>query len=82
MMLTSNLIKMRLNIIPDVILAKDRIDEYELKQYRKGIETRNSQIEKMGIERLYARTNIGFEIKVQASVFALSVTILNYSFPQ
>lgn len=44
------------------------IDEYELKQCRKGIETRNSQIEKMGIERLYARTNIGFEIKVHPSV--------------
>ncbi len=26
MMLTSNLIKMRLNIIPDVILAKDRLE--------------------------------------------------------
>ncbi len=53
------------------------IDEYELKHYRTGIEMRNSQIEKMGIERLYARTNTGFEIKVHASVFALSVTILN-----
>ena len=50
---------------------------YELKQYRKGIETRNSQVEKMGIERLYARINTGFEIKVHASVFALSVTTLN-----
>ncbi len=38
------------------------IDEYELKQYRKGIEIRNSQLEKMGIERLYALTNIGYEI--------------------
>ncbi|MCA1606203.1 MAG: IS982 family transposase [Acidobacteria bacterium] len=53
------------------------IDEYELKQYRKGIETRNSQVEKMGIERLYARTNLGFEIKVHASMFALSITTLN-----
>jgi len=57
--------------------ALEWIDEYELKQYRKGIETRNSQLEKMGIERLYARTNTGFEIKVHASVFALSVTTLN-----
>jgi hypothetical protein len=55
----------------------DWLDEVELKQYRKSIETRNSQIEKMGIERLYARTNMGFEIKVHASVFALSVTTLN-----
>ena len=55
----------------------DWLDEVELKQYRKSIETRNSQIEKMGIERLYARTNTGFEIKVHASVFALSVTNLN-----
>ncbi len=53
------------------------IDEYELKHYRTGIEMRNSQIEKMGIERLYARTNTGFEIKFHASVFALSVTDLN-----
>jgi hypothetical protein len=53
------------------------IDEYELKQYRTGIETSNAQLEKMGIERLYARTNTGFEIKVHASVFALSVTNLN-----
>lgn len=53
------------------------IDEMELKQCRKSIETRNSQIEKMGIERLCALTSTGFEIKVHASVFALSVTTLN-----
>jgi hypothetical protein len=28
----------------------------------------------MGIERLYARTNDGFEIKVKASIFALAIT--------
>jgi hypothetical protein len=50
------------------------LDQLELEQYRKGIETRNSQIEKMGIERLYARTNDGFEIKVKASIFALAIT--------
>lgn len=42
-----------------------------LRAYRHGIETLNSQAEKMGIERLYARTNAGFAIKVAASVVAL-----------
>lgn len=42
-----------------------------LREYRHGIETLNSQAEKMGIERLYARTNAGFAIKVAASVVAL-----------
>jgi hypothetical protein len=43
-----------------------------LKQYRKGIETANSQLERMGIQRLHARTNEGFSIKVLASLFALA----------
>ena len=46
-------------------------DWCDLKYYRHGIETRNSQLEKMGLERLYARTNEGFSLKVQASLFAL-----------
>lgn len=46
----------------------------ELGQYRKSIETANSQLEKMGLERLYARTNPGFEIKVWANLLALAFT--------
>jgi hypothetical protein len=37
-----------------------------------SIETINSQLESMGIERLHARTNLGFEIKVHASLLALA----------
>jgi hypothetical protein len=33
------------------------VDDLELREYRHTIETVNSQLEKMGIERLYARTN-------------------------
>jgi hypothetical protein len=43
-------------------------------EYRHTIETVNSQCEKMGLERLYARTNPGFELKVLASIIALSCT--------
>lgn len=46
-------------------------ERQRLAEYRHGIETVNSQAEKMGLERLYARTNAGFEIKVAASVVAL-----------
>jgi hypothetical protein len=49
-------------------------DEMDLKRYRKTIETVNSQGEKMGMQRLHARTNIGVEIKVHASLFALACT--------
>jgi hypothetical protein len=53
------------------------IDEYELDQYRRRIETINSQLESMGVERLHARTHTGFEIKVHASLLALSFINLN-----
>ncbi len=42
-----------------------------LEEYRHGIETLNSQAEKMGLQRLYARTNEGFLLKVEATVLAL-----------
>ena len=51
-------------------------DEMNLKRYRKPIETVNSQMEKMELQHLHARTNEGFEIKVQASLFALSLANL------
>ena len=42
-----------------------------LKEYRPSVETANSQLEKMGIQRLHARTNQGLAIKVLASLLAL-----------
>jgi len=39
------------------------MDAIELRVYRHTIETVNRQLEKIGIERLYARTNAGFELK-------------------
>lgn len=53
------------------------LDELELRDYRHTIETVNSQCEKMGLERLHARTNIGFELKVFASIIALACTNMN-----
>jgi hypothetical protein len=53
------------------------LDDIELREYRHTIETVNSQCEKMGLERLYARTNSGFELKVLASIIALACTNLN-----
>lgn len=52
-------------------------DEYDLKRYRKSIETVNSQLEKMGTQHLHARTNTGFDIKVHASLFALACSNIN-----
>lgn len=53
------------------------IDELELREYRHTIETVNSQLEKMGVERLHARTNIGLELKVYASLIAVACTNFN-----
>lgn len=50
----------------------DWVDEYDLRHYRMRIETINSQLESMGLERLHARTNLGVEIKVHASLVALA----------
>jgi IS5 family transposase len=47
-------------------------DDYDLRLYRHSIETRNSQLEAMGLQALHARTHAGFEIKVFASVLALA----------
>jgi hypothetical protein len=48
-------------------------DDMDLKLYRHTIETRNSQLESMGIQHLHARSNEGFEIKVHASLIALTI---------
>jgi hypothetical protein len=55
----------------------DWADEYDLKQYRKSIETVNAQLEKMGTQHLHARTLSGFDIKVHASLFALACSNIN-----
>ena len=45
-----------------------------IRKHRPMIETVNSQLEKMGIQRLHARTNSGFALKVLASLVALTFT--------
>src|SRR5205085_796663 len=45
--------------------------------YCKTIETVNSQCEAMGLQRLRARTNAGFDLKVYASVLALACANLD-----
>ncbi len=52
-------------------------ETFGLQRYRLGIETMNSQLESMGLQRLRARTNQGFFIKVHASLFALVCTNLH-----
>lgn len=47
-------------------------DKRLLDAHRRMIETVNSQLEKMEIQRLHARTNPGFAIKVAASLVALA----------
>jgi hypothetical protein len=46
-------------------------DRLILRHQRQRVATLNSQFEKMGLQRLHARTNAGFAIKVHASVLAL-----------
>lgn len=46
-------------------------ERWWLKKYRGRIETANSQLENMGIQRLHARTNQGLSIKVLSSLLAL-----------
>jgi hypothetical protein len=52
--------------------ANEWADEMQLRRYRKSIETVNSQLEKMGVQNLHARSNEGFDIKVHASLLALA----------
>lgn len=47
-------------------------DKALLDTHRRRIETVNSQLEKMGIQRLHASTNDGFALKVLASLVALA----------
>ncbi len=54
------------------------LDELDLRIYRKTIESVNSQLENMGVQRLRARTNAGFDLKVHASLITLACTNFNY----
>ena len=54
------------------------LDRVALREHRKRIETTNSQLEAMGLQRLRARTNAGFELKVHASLLALTVINLSH----
>ena len=51
-------------------------DKVMLRRFRKQVETLYSQLESMGVQRLRARTNVGIELKVLASLFALLLTNL------
>ena len=48
-----------------------------IRNHRSMIETVNSQLEKMGLQRLHARTNEGIALKVLASLTALTLTNVN-----
>jgi hypothetical protein len=45
-----------------------------MRQYRKRIETVYFQMEKVGVQRLHARTHLGFGLKAWASLLALAFT--------
>jgi len=47
-------------------------DDYDLRHHRLVIETVISQLEKMGVQHLHARTNSGFFVKLHSSLLALS----------
>ena len=47
-------------------------DKLALREHRKAIETLNSQLEALGVQRLHARTTAGVEAKVEASLLALA----------
>ena len=53
------------------------IDELDLEHHRKGIETLNSQLESMGLQRLHPRTNQGLDLKVHATLVAVMTTNIN-----
>ena len=49
-------------------------DKLALRAHRKRIETLYSQLTAMGIQQLHARTNVGLELKVHATLLAAIVT--------
>ena len=52
--------------------GNSREDAQLIRQHRSMIETVNSQLEKMGVQRLHARTIPGFMLKFLSSLTALS----------
>jgi hypothetical protein len=54
--------------------GNSREDARLICEHRSMIETVNSQLEKMGLQRLHARTNSGIALKVLASLIALALT--------
>lgn len=53
--------------------ANSPLERLCLATYRNVIETAHSQLEKMGVQHLHARTALGFGIKVYASLLALMI---------
>jgi hypothetical protein len=56
------------------MLANTWADDFDLRLYRKRIETVYSQLEAMGMQQLHTRTNSGFDLKAWASLLALAFT--------
>ena len=48
-----------------------------IRENRHQVESLNSQLERMGVQRLYSRTRIGFELKLHSSLLALIFTNSN-----
>jgi hypothetical protein len=51
-------------------------DDYDLRFYRRRIETVYSQMAAMGLQQLHARTNHGFDLKAWATILALAFSNL------
>lgn len=67
----------RIRLIPKQrrnMTGNTKEDATLIRTHRSRIETVNSQLEKMGLQRLHARTNSGFSLKVLASLLALTFT--------
>jgi hypothetical protein len=56
----------------DTMVPNTWAERCGLRPFRMTIETINSQSEAMGLQRLRARIDTAFELKVQASVLALT----------
>lgn len=63
--------------VRDNMQPLDWWDDFDLRTHRHTIETVNSQLARMAVERLHARTNPGFFFKVHASIVALALTNAN-----
>lgn len=59
------------------MLPNTPADDAFIRRHRHTIETANSRLEQMGIQRLHACSLAGFQIKVTASLLALACSSLN-----